>query len=65
MNNEVQSFTTSDGIELKVVMAPTRCGRGVGIVLPKILTPHGHVSEKRKRGYAKPTPWPSNQAHRK
>ncbi|RMM69109.1 hypothetical protein [Pseudomonas savastanoi] len=50
--------TTSDGNDIPVIMAPPSHGAGVGIIIPTLL-PSDSVSASRKRGYKKPSPWPS------
>lgn len=58
MANEKLIFTASDGTEIPVIMAPPGHGAGVAIFIPRLLT-KGGVSASRKRGYTKPSPWPS------
>lgn len=59
MANEVKTVTTIDGIEIQVIMAPARCGRGVGLVIPKLLSFEESkavtdvMAEPRKVGYPK------------
>lgn len=58
MANEKLIVTTSDGIDVPVIMAPPGCGAGVAVIIPNLLA-KGGVSASRKRGYTKPSPWPS------
>jgi hypothetical protein len=58
MTNEKLIVTTSDGTVLPVIMVPARCGRGVTVIIPQ-LPAKGGVSVTGKRGYTKPSPWPS------
>lgn len=58
MANEKLIVTTSDGTVIPVIMAPAHCGAGVAVIIPNLLA-RGGVSTSRKRGYTKPSPWPS------
>ena len=58
MANEKLIVTTSDGIDIPVLMAPPGHGAGVAVIIPNLL-PKGSDSSNCKRGYSKPTPWPS------
>lgn len=58
MANEKLIVTANNGIDIPVVMAPPGDGAGVAFIIPNLL-PKGDVSTSRKRGYTKPSPWPS------
>lgn len=58
MVNEIKIVTTTDGTDIPVLMAPPGHGAGVAVIIPN-LVPKGGVTANRKRGYTKPTPWPS------
>jgi len=58
MTNETLIVTASDGTDIQVIGAPPGHGAGLAIFIPKLLT-KGGVSKNRKRGYTKPSPWPS------
>lgn len=47
MVNEIKIVTTNDGTDIPVL-----------VIIPNLL-PKGSLSSNRKRGYTKPTPWPS------
>lgn len=44
--------------DIPVLMAPPGHGAGVAVIIPNLLS-KGSGSSNRKRGYSKPTPWPS------
>ncbi|WP_449124761.1 hypothetical protein [Pseudomonas viridiflava] len=50
--------STSDGNDIPVIMAPPGHGAGVSIIIPHLLV-NDSVSASGKRGYKKPSPWPS------
>ncbi len=58
MANEKSIVTTSDGTDIPVIMAPPGHGAGAAVIIPNLLA-KGGVSASRKRGYTKPSPWPS------
>jgi hypothetical protein len=58
MANEKLIVTTSDGTDIPVIMAPPGHGAGAAVIIPN-LPAKGGVSASRKRGYTKPSPWPS------
>lgn len=53
-----KSITTSDVTYIPVIMAPPGHGAGVAVIIPNLLAKDA-ASASSKRGYTKPTPWPS------
>lgn len=58
MADENFIFTTSDGIDFQIIMAPPGHGAGAAVIIPNFPT-RGGVSKSSKWGYTKPSPWPS------
>lgn len=60
-NAPIVMVSTSSGASSylnDLVRARAAHGAGVAIITPSLL-PKSNVPSSRKRGYAKPTPWPS------